>query len=118
MSKRILIVDDEEDLRELFSQVVEFSGIATETASGGHEAFELTKAKNFDAVLSDIRMPEGDGAELLKNIKKEQPDLPVYIMSGYNDFTIDELLSLGAEKVYTKPFNYEEFLKDLKEKID
>jgi DNA-binding NtrC family response regulator len=118
MPKNVLIVDDEEDLRELFSQVVSFSGFKTKTASGGKEALKLAKENQFDAVLSDIRMPKGDGAELLKELKKIYPNLPIYIMSGYNDYTTDELLKLGAEKVYSKPFNYEDFIFDLNKKLN
>ena len=118
MPKIVLIVDDEEDLRELFSQVISFSGFKTKTASGGKEALLLAQKNHFDAVLSDIRMPKGDGAELLKELKKINPRLPVYIMSGYNDYTTDELLKLGAEKVYSKPFNYEDFISDLSKMLN
>lgn len=118
MSKTILIVDDEEDLRELFSQVVKFTGAQTQTASGGHQALDLARNHKFDAVLTDIRMPKGDGAELLKTLKSEFPHLPVYIMSGYNDYKEEELIRLGAEKVYAKPFNYEDFISDLRSKLN
>lgn len=113
MAHCILIVDDEEDLRELFSQVVAFAGHKTLVASGGIEAFEIAKQQQVDAVLTDIRMPKGDGAQLLKNLKGQFPNLPVFVMSGYNDYTTDELINMGAKKVFTKPFNYEEFLHDL-----
>lgn len=117
MDKLILIVDDEEDLRDLFSQVVGAAGFKTKTASGGIEAIALLDKNVFAAILTDIRMPKGDGVELLKNIKQNYPQLPVYIMSGYNDFSVQELLNMGAEQVFTKPFNYEDLLNVLREKI-
>jgi two-component system response regulator (stage 0 sporulation protein F) len=118
MAKSVLIVDDEEDLRDLFSQVIEAAGYSAQTASGGHEALKMVNDNSFDAILTDIRMPKGDGAELLKKLKEKFPQLPVYIMSGYNDYSVYELLKLGAEKVYTKPFNYEDFLKELTAKFN
>ncbi|MCB0356745.1 MAG: response regulator [Bdellovibrionales bacterium] len=113
MLKKILIVDDEEDLRELFSQVLQAAGFDAHSASGGHEALKFLQEQEFSAVLSDIRMPNGDGVELLKNVKKNFPHLPFFIMSGYNDFSSDELIKMGAERVFSKPFNYEEFIKAL-----
>ncbi|MCB0390645.1 MAG: response regulator [Bdellovibrionales bacterium] len=115
MKKKILIVDDEEDLRELFSQVIKMAGHEAIVASGGKEAFELFQKNKIDAVLTDIRMPKGDGVELLVNIKDKFPETPVFIMSGYNDYSLEELLDMGASKVYVKPFNYELFLRELEE---
>lgn len=118
MSKTILVVDDEEDLRELFSQVLESAGYHTEIAAGGQEAYEFVQNKNISAILTDIRMPKGDGAELLKKVKQNYSHIPVFVMSGYNDYSSQELLNMGAEMVYSKPFNYDEFLQALKQKLE
>lgn len=117
MKQTVLIVDDEVDLRELFSQVIESSGFKTEVAANGHEAYELIQNNSYCAILTDIRMPMGDGAELLVKIKENYPNTPVYVMSGYNDFSSQDLLDMGAEKVYYKPFNYDEFIQALKQKV-
>ena len=66
--KRLLIVDDEPDLREMLEFEFEMSGASVETAMNGRDALEKFKHQAFDLIISDIRMPGGDGVELIKNL--------------------------------------------------
>jgi DNA-binding NtrC family response regulator len=100
----LLIVDDERDLREMISNWLELEGFEIHSASGGTEAFVLFERYRIDAVISDIRMPEGDGVELLKQIRRRHAGIPVVMISGFSDFTNEQLESFGADCVLTKPF--------------
>jgi DNA-binding NtrC family response regulator len=100
----LLIVDDERDLRDMISNWLELEGFEIHSAGGGTEAFVLFERQHIDAVISDIRMPEGDGVELLKQIRRRHAGTPVVMISGFSDFTNEQLTSFGADCVLIKPF--------------
>jgi DNA-binding NtrC family response regulator len=102
----ILIVDDEEDLRD--SMVFDFKrkGFTVLTAENGVKAFELIKNNTIHFVISDMRMPGGDGMDLLEKIRAKDPKLPfVILVTGYADATEAECLAKGALKVIVKPYD-------------
>lgn len=105
---KILVIDDELAIRQSFTYYLEDMEFSVVTAENGRIGLELVEAERPDLVLSDLRMPEMDGFEVLKNCKKIDPDLPVIVISGAN--RIDEAveaLRLGAWDYLIKP------LKDL-----
>lgn len=103
-SKKVLIVDDEEDLREILKDEFESAGAAVAVAQNGLEAFELAQKTSFDLVVSDIRMPKADGVALLKKIRAVNPKVPVVILiSGFNDYSPNQLIEFGAFKILSKP---------------
>lgn len=84
MSYKVLIVDDEKDLRDLFSIVLGRAGFQIEVAENGQDAFEKIKISSPDLVLSDVRMPIWDGFRLIKEVDTLPEPLPRFIfMSGY-----------------------------------
>lgn len=101
----ILLVDDEPDLLEILAMELEYSGYSIVPARNGKEAFELYKRGGIDVVLSDIRMPEGDGPELLENISNEAPSqgVPVLFMTGFADMTEEDAYHNGAAGFFHKP---------------
>ena len=112
---KILLVDDETAMRGTIANILRSKGFDVVEASGGDEAFSLFKEQeDINLVVSDIRMPEGDGMELLKNIKSLK-DTPVIIMTGYSQYQTEDLLDLGAETVLNKPFNPMNFFELIKE---
>lgn len=103
---RILVVDDEPDLRELVSEEFEFHDCLTFTAASGNEAFQVFEANEFDAVVTDIRMPNGNGLELLDKIKKSvKSQIPVFLVTGFADVSKDEALLRGATDLIGKPYD-------------
>lgn len=101
----ILIVDDEEVLRQVISSSLQRKGFKIISASSGRLALEEFKNQPVDLVLSDIRMPDGDGMFLLKELRKLDPkNPPIVFMTGFSDVETDEFLSNGALKVIPKPF--------------
>ena len=84
MPYKILVVDDEQDVRDLFTLFLTREGYATESAADGIEAFEKIKAERPDLVITDILMPNCDGFELMKKISTlTPPRLPILFVSGF-----------------------------------
>jgi len=109
MKTRILVVDDEKDALELMAEVFVSKGYEVDKASNGIEALRQVKQSEPDIILSDIYMPGMDGMELLKNITKDYPHIPVLMMTAYG--TIDnavEAMKIGAKDYITKPLRFEE----------
>ena len=113
--KKILVVDDELDLREIISEDLELLGAEVFNAENGRSAFDLAKLVHPDLILSDVRMPGGDGIELLSRIKDlpQNPSPYVFLITGFADMSPEEATSLGAQGMLAKPFN----LKQLRELV-
>ena len=107
--KRILVVDDEQDVRETLESVLaklEFDPIV---AAGGKEALDLIKTKRIDVVLSDLYMPEMDGIELLKRVKTENRNIVFLMITAHPTIeTAVEAIKKGAYDYLTKPFHIDE----------
>ena len=104
--KNILVVDDEPDLREILRDELEFAGATLSEAENGAQALTLAKAQKFDAIISDIRMPGGDGLTLAKNIKGQDGVNPVmFLVTGFADVAPAEAYDIGVEGFIYKPFN-------------
>jgi putative nucleotidyltransferase with HDIG domain len=103
---RILIVDDEEPIREVLASLLEAAGYESNTATNGAEALQCLEGGGFDLVLSDILMPVMDGLELLKRIHGREPDLPVVMVTAMNDISAAiGALRTGAYDYLLKPFD-------------
>ncbi len=102
----ILIVDDEPDIRKMLVFDFKRQGFQTLSAASAAEAFELVLKQKIDLVLSDMRMPGGDGMSLLEKIRKIDPKIPVVIfLTGFADVTEEECIAKGASRVFSKPYD-------------
>jgi CheY-like chemotaxis protein len=107
----ILIVDDEPDICELLSYDFEKLGTKVYVAHNGLDAFKIAMEQSIDAVISDIKMPGGNGITLLDELKKERKNLPVVLfISGHTDITLEDSYNKGAEALFTKPFDRKELV--------
>lgn len=79
----VLIVDDELEFLELMQNRLDKRGFSVETAPAGEKALELVKAKAFDAMVLDVKMPGMDGIEVLRRVKQMRPELPVLLLTGH-----------------------------------
>jgi len=105
----ILIVDDEQSYRQLLSLVFESDGHSIRTATNGREALRLLQEEPADVVISDVRMPDMDGIEMLSSVRESQPDLGVVLMTAFASVeTAREAFKLGADDFIQKPFDVEE----------
>lgn len=101
----LLIVDDEPDLRELIEADFQRKGYVVHGAASGFEAWDKLRTLEVDAVLSDVRMANGDGIALLRKIREEYPrSIPVILMTGFADIDEATCRQLGAYRVIAKPF--------------
>ncbi len=105
----ILVVDDEAMMRDLLEKILVREGYVVKTAGNGVEALEMLQHENFELIISDMKMPNMDGFELLKTVKQEYPSINVIIMTAYGDtYTVKDALLLGADEYITKPFKSHE----------
>jgi YesN/AraC family two-component response regulator len=103
---RLLIVDDEDGIRKILSEILRQSASSIQTASNGKEALALIKAGSPDVVLSDINMPMMSGLDLLAQVRSMGVETPFVFLTGYGDKEkAIEALRLGATDFLEKPFN-------------
>ena len=101
---RVLIVDDERLIRETLSELLQLDGAVVTEASDGNTAFDLIQAYDFHVVLSDIRMPECSGVDLLKRVRTEKSLKmpPILLMSAFTDISTSRAQELGARGMFLK----------------
>ncbi len=117
--QRILVIDDEAIVRVSCDRVLGPEGYDVELTSRGDEALRRLDAERFDLVLTDLKMPDMDGLEVLKKIKEKWPHIPVIIITGYGTIsTAVQAIKLGAYEYIEKPFNPEDILSVVKRSLE
>src|SRR5271157_1228680 len=115
MSSKILVVDDQPEFCKLFSNVLTEMGHEVSTAIGGWQGLAKIRKNPPDLLFLDIKMPEMDGLECLRRIRKAKRRFVVVVMTGYGDIqSAREALRLGADEFISKPFD----LDDLKRLVN
>src|SRR6476469_1449896 len=105
----ILIVDDEQSYRQLLTLVFEEQGNKIRTAMNGRQALEALAAEPADIVISDVKMPDMDGIEMLRSLRETHPDVGVIFMTAFASVeTAREAFKLGADAFIQKPFDVDE----------
>lgn len=106
---KILIVEDDEKLRNSLSEGLVLKGYAIDAAADGESADEMAFCGNYDLIILDLNLPKMDGFSVLENLRKEKQDVPVLILSA-RDGIDDKVkgLDLGANDYLTKPFHFAE----------
>ncbi len=109
---KVLIVDDEPDICDCLSMLLEAKGHQTTKTYSGLEGLEAVDKESYDLIISDIRMPECDGIEFLEKLKLKTTPLPPFIyMSGFSEITKEEVLANGAIDLVKKPIRFAELIK-------
>jgi signal transduction histidine kinase/FixJ family two-component response regulator len=105
---KILVVDDEECVRELLRELLESEGCAVSIASGGREALALFESREFDAVFTDVGMPGMSGWELAGTIRQRSTKIPIAVITGWGEIVgSDEQKEAAVDWVIAKPFTAE-----------
>ena len=115
----ILVVDDDQSVRNMLSIILKKEGYRVEEAEGGGVALKKLKSGSFDLVISDIKMPDINGIDMLKKIKAIVPELPVIMITAFastNDAV--EAMKQGAEDYVMKPFNLDELRIIIRRSLD
>ena len=113
--RRLLVIDDEENMRHMLASLLGKAGYLVDTASDGYEGLQMIESNQYDFILCDIKMPRIDGMEFLKSARDKITDTTVIMMSAYG--TIDtavEAMKLGAYDYISKPFKTDEVYLTLK----
>jgi DNA-binding response OmpR family regulator len=106
---RVLVVDDEEVLLQVYPQLLENEGMRATVAGSGEEAVALLRAERFDLLVTDKNMPGMDGLELAAHAREVAPEMAVVMVTAYGSAeSAQRLRELGAEDYLTKPFDLEQ----------
>ena len=120
LGKRVLVVDDNEDMRLTTKLILEMEGYEVEVAANGREALEVQRARPAQALLTDLFMPDADGFETIERFRKEFPGIRIVAMSGGGSspaMRTDHLpvaSEIGAHATLRKPFSVEKLLEALR----
>ena len=116
---RILVVDDEASIRRTLREILEYEDYEVEEAVDGEEALQSVKAERFDLALIDVKMPRKDGLEVLQELSRNHPELPVVMISGHGTIeTAVEATKLGAFDFIEKPPDLNRLLLTLRNALD
>ena len=114
--KRVLVVDEDQKVRQAAHQLLRRFGCDVETAHNGEECFLLARSYHYDAVLSDIRLPDFKGYEVFNRLTQIDPHVPVILMTGYGydpGHSIVKARQAGCKAVLFKPFRVDELVSEL-----
>lgn len=116
---RILVIDDDEQMRVLLRQVMEWSGYSVDDADNGRKGMQIQRRHPADLVITDLIMPEQEGLETISLLKKEFPEVKIVAISGGGRIGPEAYLpaarELGADLVFSKPFDVKEFVSAVRE---
>ncbi len=112
--KKVLVVDDEYDIREILDDFLTAYNVNVRTAENGEIAMSVFEEFKPDLAIVDIQMAIMGGVEFSKKIIAEYPDFPIVMITGYyNEYNIDEILSIGVKEVVKKPLQLDQFYNSL-----
>ena len=117
MPKKILVVEDTLDTREVIHLYLKMEDFSVITASDGREGLYLARAEQPDLIVTDINMPNLDGLEMIKQLRsqKEFKDIPIIALTAYGIEERDASIKAGANRALDKPTNLEFLIEDIQE---
>lgn len=120
MNNLVLVVDDEEGVREAIGTFLEIEGLQPIEAKSGREALEIIKKnKEIKFVISDVRMPNGDGVFLMDELRKIDPVMPfIVLVSGQADISREDAIKKGALDMFMKPPDMDKIIALIKKSIN
>jgi CheY-like chemotaxis protein len=115
----LLIIDDEEDIREIIKEEFIELGMKVHLAQSGQEALDLVDSlpigQEVDIIISDFRMPNGDGLFVFQGLKQRGKNSLFFLCTGYSDVTKDQSVKMGINGYIRKPFSPEDLTKNVLE---
>ncbi|MCB0649322.1 MAG: sigma-54-dependent Fis family transcriptional regulator [Saprospiraceae bacterium] len=116
---RILVVDDEQSIRNTLRDILEFESYIVDEASDGMDCLAKVKQNNYDVIIMDVKMPKLDGMEALEKIQSINPDIPIVIISGHGNIdTAVEAVKKGAFDFIQKPMDLNRLLITIRNAMD
>lgn len=116
---RVLVIDDDQQMRKLLRQVMEWAGYEVMEAEDGRAGMKMQQQIQADLVITDLIMPEQEGLETITELKKMYPSVRIIAISGGGRIGPEAYLpaakELGADRVFSKPFDVKELAQTVKE---
>ena len=126
---RVIIIDDEEDIRSVLKEILLRAGFEVEVASNGGAGLKLLRAQDADLVVTDVIMPGKDGVQTVRDIRREFPSIKIIVISGGGSVTpmdyepeaikttayLASASAAGADITLTKPFDRQELVRAIEE---
>lgn len=114
----ILVVEDEPDLREVLTFVLQDIGYKVFEAENGEVGLRICQEQKIHGIISDIRMPKLDGVQLLKSMREKNPEIPIiFLVTGFADIKESEVYKLGANGFLHKPYDIDQLTKKLEDSL-
>ena len=120
--RNILIIDDDEQMRNLLCRAMEYAGFEVEAAADGRKGLRLFEENAYDLVITDLIMPEQEGMETITFLRKKYPDVKIIAISGGGrigpETYLPAALELGANAAFAKPFPIDDIINAVRELLD
>ncbi len=117
--KKILVVDDEEVIRDILEQAFSKAGYTVRSAESGEKALEILKDEKIQVMFLDLNMPEMNGVELCRKIRKDFPMAIIHAVTGYSSlFELSDCREAGFDDYFNKPVNLELLFKAARDAFD
>ena len=110
---RVLIIDDEEVVRDLVAEILSTAGYETATAEDGDAGIAAYRRSPFDVVVTDILMPVKDGLQVISELKGDDPNVRIIATAAMGDEALKEAIRIGANRTLPKPFKIDAMLEDV-----
>ena len=118
-AKRVLVIDDEKNMRHLLKTMLEKEGYVVTEAADGKEAIRLFRRKPADLIITDIIMPEQEGLKTIFDLRREHPRIKIIAISGGGQYGLSDYLeaatAFGADRTFAKPFDRGDLVKAVRQ---
>lgn len=120
MTEKILVVDDSSDTREMMTKLLELESFNVITAEDGRDGFDRAKAERPDIIITDINMPNINGIEMIRLLRREVDfgSVPIMAITAYGQNIAQEAVEAGANQATTKPINFESLIRGIRQLLD
>lgn len=112
---KFLLVDDDLMMLEVLKELLSETGADIDTSENGQEGFQKFSQNDYDLIISDIQMPKLNGVEFLKKVRQINLSSPKFmLLTGFSSYSRDEVTKLGADCLINKPFEFDDFVGEVK----
>lgn len=113
MKRKVLLADDDQDVLDMMSEIFISHGYDTILTSSGQDAISILKKEKVHFVVSDFKMPNGSGSNILTFVNSMKTKPLFYFFSGEHEGDLSDYLKTGVKKIFTKPFSIEKLLAEV-----
>jgi CheY-like chemotaxis protein len=115
---RILVIDDNETVRDVIRQLLEFGGHEVSECEDGPKGLEAQRTNPFDLVIVDIQLPGISGFEVIRCLRDEEKGVRIIAVAGRTEKTLEKAIEAGADRIMTKPLRLRPFLEIVNELLE